>query len=415
MVSIHNSNSITETERKPETFPETAPCANSVFFRTYSRRKKEGRETWEEVCERTIAGLEKLGNLNSDEVALLTQMQKQLKTLSSGRWLWVGGTDWMERPENYSGGYNCTSTNITDWRSFGLLMNLAMMGCGTGAVLEPQYINQLPPIRNRLEVSIIGEIGETHPSQRREHTQVIVEGNRVIINVGDSREGWVHSYQTLIELSSDLRFNSPIEVLVNLADIRPAGERLNGFGGIANPIKLTELYQRIDSILNKAHGRQLNSVECSLLIDEAASTIVAGNVRRSAGIRQGASFDELFANAKMNLWQQDEAGNWRIDPSRDALRMANHSRVFHHKPTLTECIDAVRQQYYSGEGAIQWAGEAVARASCDLMPDKETKLEFLKAYNQGHALQWISARHPSMSQQELKHRLQRYGLNPCGK
>ena len=44
-------------------------------------------------------------------------------------------------------------------------------------------------------------------------------------------------------------------------------------------------------------------------------------------------------------------------------RMANHTRVFHRKPTLEECIDAVRKQYYSGEGAIQWAGEAVARAN----------------------------------------------------
>jgi len=26
----------------------------------------------------------------------------------------------------------------------------------------------------------------------------------------------------------------------------------------------------------------------------------------------------------------NEHGNWRIDPERDALRMANHTRVFHH-------------------------------------------------------------------------------------
>jgi hypothetical protein len=115
----------------------------------------------------------------------------------------------------------------------------------------------------------------------------------------------------------------------------------------------------------------------------------------------------------MNLWQQDEAGNWRIDPERDALRMSNHTRVFHHKPTLNECIDAVRQQYYSGEGAIQWAGEAVARASCDLMPDRESKRDFLKAYNEGKGKQWIGDRYPEISQPELEHRLSRVGLNPC--
>ncbi len=403
-----------ERTRHHSDFPETAPAANPVFFRTYSRRQNDGRETWDQVCDRTIAGLEKLGNLNSDEVALLTQMQKQLKTLSSGRWLWVGGTDWIERRENFSGAYNCSSTNIHDWRAFGLLMGLAMMGCGTGAVLEPQYINQLPKIRNRLQITLQGEIGLTPSDRRRQETEVTYDGSRVLMNVGDSRIGWVQSYQTLLELSTDERFNSTVEVVVDLCDIRPAGEPLKGFGGVANPVKLTDLYQRVALILNKANGRQLNSVECCLLIDEAASTIVAGNIRRSAGMRQGASDDELFANAKMNLWQQDEAGNWRIDPERDALRMSNHTRVFHHKPTLNECIDAVRQQYYSGEGAIQWAGEAVARASCDLMPDRESKRDFLKAYNEGKGMQWIGDRYPEISQTELEHRLSRVGLNPCG-
>jgi ribonucleotide reductase class II len=57
--------------------------------------------------------------------------------------------------------------------------------------------------------------------------------------------------------------------------------------------------------------------------------------------------------------------------------MSNHTRVFHTKPTLTECIDSVRKQYYSGEGAIQWAGEAVARANADLLDTPYKKSVFL--------------------------------------
>jgi ribonucleotide reductase class II len=89
---------------------------------------------------------------------------------------------------------------------------------------------------------------------------------------------------------------------------------------------------------------------------------VAGNIRRSAGMRQFDSNDELAASAKDNLWQQDAEGNWRIDPERDVLRMANHTRVFHEKPSLEDCVNSVRKQFYSGEGAIQWAGEAKRRA-----------------------------------------------------
>lgn len=404
-----------ERTRQSARFPETAPAANPVFFRTYSRRTKAGlRETWDEVCDRTLLGLIKLGKLTQEEAAILDQMQRNLKAMPSGRWLWVGGTDWITKPKNFSGAYNCTSTNLEDWSAFGLMMDLAMMGCGTGAVLEPQFINQLPPIRNRLNVTVQGEIGSTPQQQRREYTETHIEGNNVTIHVGDSREGWVESYQTLLELSTDQQFSTEVEVLVDISDVRKAGETLNGFGGVANPVKLPGLYQGCASILNKALGRQLNSVECCLLIDQAAVTIVAGNIRRSAGMRQFDSGDRLAAIAKDNLWQQDESGNWRIDPERDALRMANHTRVFHRKPTLEECLNAVRKQYYSGEGAIQWAGEAVARSNIDLLPTPNLKIDFLKAYEQGTAQQWLKEHYPNLDANELEHRLQRYALNPCG-
>jgi len=185
---------------------------------------------------------------------------------------------------------------------------------------------------------------------------------------------------------------------------------------MANPVKLPTLYDRCANILNKAIGRQLTSVECCLLIDEAAVCIVAGNIRRSAGIRQFASEDALGAAAKDNLWQQNESGNWSIDPERDALRMANHTRVFHRKPTEQECVDAVRKQYYSGEGAIQWAGEAIARSSADILTTSNLKKEFLAFYVQGvaKAKEWLLSLKPDMSMRELDHRFERYGLNPCG-
>jgi ribonucleotide reductase, class II len=405
-----------ERQRQGVDFPEAAPAANPVFFRTYSRRTQVGtRETWGEVSKRTLIGLIELGKLTPQEVAVIERMQRQVKSLPSGRWLWVGGTDWMAKPQNFSGGYNCTSTNLVDWRAFGLMMDLAMMGSGTGAVLEPQYTNQLPPIRNILNVSILGEIGSTPQNLRREKTEVKVESNQVTIYVGDSRQGWVQSYQSLLELSTDERFSGEVEVIVDINDVRKAGETLKGFGGVANPVKLPGLYQRCASIINKAVGRQLNSVECCLLIDESAVTIVAGNIRRSAGMRQGVSDDDLFSEAKSNLWQQDAEGNWRIDPERDALRMANHTRVFHRKPSLEECTEAVRKQYYSGEGAIQWAGEAVARANIDLLSTPDLKLEFLQAYEQGKAKQWLQEKYPYLETNELEHRLARFGLNPCGK
>ncbi|WP_393010601.1 ribonucleoside-triphosphate reductase, adenosylcobalamin-dependent [Limnothrix redekei] len=405
---------LNRAQQQPVDFPDHAPTAYPVFYRTYSRRMDGERESWQQTTDRTLRGLVKLGNLSDQEASLLDRMQKRIVALPSGRWLWVGGTDWLENPQNFSGAYNCTSTNVIDWKAFGLMMDLAMMGCGTGGVLEPRYIEQLPPVRNSITVTVTGELGTVPVGQRLQETTVDIVGNAVRVVVGDSRQGWVKSYQTLLDLCSDERFDGEVQVAIDLSNVRPAGETLRGFGGVANPIKLPELYDRVTRILNRAIGRQLTSVECCLLIDEAAVTIVAGNIRRSAGMRQFNSTDELGAKAKDNLWQQDEAGNWRIDPDRDSLRMANHTRVFHQKPTETECIDAVRKQFYSGEGAIQWAGEAIARSNADLIAGDDEKKAFILAFQEGNGKKWLAKKSSEIDEKELTHRLERIGLNPCG-
>ncbi|MGI0490533.1 ribonucleoside-triphosphate reductase, adenosylcobalamin-dependent [Alkalinema pantanalense CENA528] len=803
-------------------FPASAPAANPVFYRTYSRKLSETRrESWAEVTTRTLQGLVELGRFTPEETAIVDRMQQQLKCLPSGRWLWVGGTEWIRRQENFSGAYNCTSTNVIDWPAFGLMMDLAMMGCGTGAILEPKYTDRLPAIRNRLTVKLGWGIGTVSADERQQKTVITLNGNQVTIVVGDSRRGWVDSYQGLLELSTDDRFTGDVEVTIDLGNVRPAGEKLKGFGGVANPIKLPSLYDRCAQILNKAIGRQLTPVECCLLIDEAAACVVAGNIRRclpedalvhtdrglipikdiqigdrvqtplgfqrvvdkfdqgmqdvyeiqtnattpratlnhrqavlasatgeivwksvaslepgdrlmhstqilsgsvthlpadftsdrpeqsrtakpitipvltadvawliglthgdgyvalgtnkhgkpygrvewamnglepeqsaaiqakldralaqfgltathgkvngentlksvcssirlaeyfhafikqpnvtltvpsfilqgsidvrsaylaglmdsdgsaqgrpphlltsvyrsfvrqvgavlsslgiagrmklvhpknetwqvkytltlpafksqynaliaphsikgaihqglkmygftvpgkvmrevysysemremgfqgnrsvdanyeryvaeadvnldipvtvkglgsydhvqtydieveeahcfycdgylthnSAGMRQGNSEDHAFAMAKDNLWQQGEDGNWRIDPERDALRMANHTRVYHRKPTKQEVEDAVRKQFYSGEGAIQYAPEAIARSNADLLPTREQQLKFITAYESDQGAAFLLKLAPNMPQDELEHRLGRYGLNPCG-
>ena len=396
-------------------FPSSAPAANPVFYRTYSRKLTgTRRESWSEVTRRTLGGLAELGKFTEDEKAIVNQMQQELKCLPSGRWLWVGGTEWIKKPENFNGAYNCTSTNVIDWAAFGLMMDLAMMGCGTGAIIEPKYTNRLPAIRNVLTVKMGWGIGTVPENDRIETTEVNINGNAVEIIAGDSRRGWVDSYQALLEMSTDERFDGPVTITVDLGNIRPAGEKLKGFGGVANPIKLPNLYDRCAQILNKAIGRQMTPVECCLLIDEAAACVVAGNIRRSAGMRQGNSADTKFAMAKDDLWQQADNGNWRIDPERDAFRMANHTRVYHHKPTKQEVLDAVRKQFYSGEGAIQYAPEAIARSSADLLKTRDQKIEFISAYESSKGAEFLLSLKPEMDVAEVEHRLGRYGLNPCG-
>ncbi len=411
--SESNSNNL-----KKDDFPKSAPAAYPVFFRSYSRKTTSGkRENWSEVGERNLSGLKELGKLSEEELILMREMQSNQKAQPSGRWLWIGGTPWINKNQNFSGAYNCTSTNLIDWEAFALMMDLAMMGCGTGAIIEPHFINKLPTVLNKINIKSVSEVGITPKDQREEKSSLEIKGKDLHIKVGDSRRGWVDSYKYLLEASSNENLEREIDVYINLEDIRPAGESLKGFGGMANPIKLKDLYSRIASLLGKAIGRKLSTVECCLLIDEAAVTIVAGNIRRSAGMRQFASDDKEAASAKENLWSQDVNGNWRIDPEKDALRMANHTRVYHTKPTYQTVLDAVTKQFHSGEGAIQFAPEAIARSNADILKDDELRKEFIEIYSEqgkDEARNWINSSYGPFSEEELDHRMSRYGLNPCG-
>lgn len=792
-----------------DNFPVHVPTANPVFYRTYSRKIDGKRETWADMTDRAFGGLNELAKYTDQEASLVYDHMLSKRTMSSGRWQWVGGTDWIRKPENFYGAYNCMSALMDTPKMIPQLMNMAMQGTGTGAVVEQKFIDQFPSVKTRLNVSVTGEFGQ---SSSIENTVLITDAyhkptpSSFLMKVGDSRQGWCDAVQALLNLAfSD---SGSVDVTVDVSHVRSKGAKLKGFGGVANPNKLRDLFSRLARVTNTCLDRdgRLNAVEVCLLIDECALTIVAGNIRRcipgtervsslsgiskienisvgdfvltssgeyrkvinkfdqgtqdiveiitpvttlrctgnhrvavfdsfnsykwkfardltpddrmlsvphthglenmtedwawllgyflgdghadlesskkrkggggqvtfafhayaldtvgakleqilselgyktttkvkgnqafvhvyrkelaekliqfkpsfteplipseiwvssqgirsaflagladadgdlsvrnvvlnssyigflrevqklylslgiatklserpekevkgktyrgcsyltirgiqsqkkavdminpyavrikilvlgqrknglsmpnaivkeeicagfkattlrqtrsliqnpksngydrdanwdtllaegvcnpnwlpieviavvpagsertwdievegqhefvcegllvhnSAGMRQGSFDDPIFAAAKDNLWQQSEDGQWRIDPDRDALRMANHTRVYHHKPSEQEVVDAVRKQFYSGEGAIQYAPEAIARANADIIKawDKD---EFIAAYEAGIGAEYIRDLVPDIDEQELQHRLSRYGLNPCG-
>lgn len=403
---------------------------NVVFYRTYSRRTPFGqRETYREAIHRVAKDISELGKLNDEEKDLVLEQALEQHALPSGRWMWVGGTEWIKRQENFSGAYNCTSTDIKDKDAFGLIMNLAMMGSGTGAILEKGMVEQLPKIVNKLNITKVTDVGtEGGDEFTRMEGDPSQGGCRIV--VGDSRAGWVGAYQMLIDLAMDTNLRAilnrakkeRLNVILDLTQVRPAGKRLKGFGGTANPIKLGDALKRVAKVLAGAHGRKLKPIECCLMIDEAAAAVVAGNIRRSAGMRQFSWDDEEAANAKDNLYTQDKEGNWKVDPVKENLRMANHTRCAHKKPSLEDVKAAVTKQFYSGEGAIQYVPEAVARSNADLLTEPDDREAFLSLYEDGYGRDMlcslIDVDRPDMPKAEkdaeLDHRMGRYGLNPCG-
>ena len=408
-------------------FRPQAPSAETVFYRTYSRRKQDGtRENFQEAMTRTVEDIGRIGKFTDEELQLVKEQALAQHSFPSGRAFWVAGTEWGQKQENFSGYYNCTSTHMGDLNAFGLLVDLAMQGSGTGAVLEQDVIGQLPPVTNTIQR--VGGVapGAKLPEYRQEHTsyETLLPSGVVQIRVGDSRHGWREAYQLLVNLAFNglPRNEGNIRVFLDLSSVRPAGERLKGFGGTSNPIKLEVMFDKVIDLLNGAHGRQLTTVEACLLIDEAAACIVAGNIRRSAGMRQFSQGDSDAATAKLGLYTQDEDGNWRVDPRKEALRMANHTRCYHTKPDYATVEGAVRLQFQSGEGAIQYVPEAVARANVDILATLPTKRAFLEIYTEKGreaakrylAIAFEAQYGHAPDERELQHRMDRYGLNPCG-
>jgi ribonucleotide reductase class II len=94
-------------------FRDSAPAAETVFLRTYSRRKEDGsRENFEEAMLRTVDDIAEIGKLDQDDYDLIREQALEQHAFPSGRAFWVAGTDWSKKQENFSGYYNCTSTTL---------------------------------------------------------------------------------------------------------------------------------------------------------------------------------------------------------------------------------------------------------------------------------------------------------------
>ena len=145
----------------PEEFRDTAPSGNVVFYRTYARRtESEQRETYAEAIHRVVEDIARVGKFDDKEKALVLRQALQQHALPSGRWMWTGGTKWIREQRNFSGAYNCTNTTVNDLSAFGLMMELAMMGSGTGAILEDHIVKKLPKVHNAIKITKVTDLGE---------------------------------------------------------------------------------------------------------------------------------------------------------------------------------------------------------------------------------------------------------------
>jgi len=317
--------------------------------------KKQRRETWDEVCDRVVKFW--IGQHPKQEEAIreVFDAQRNLELVGSMRANMTAGPA-LER--DHVAGYNCSYTTMAGYGEtltfedekldepvvvhlktpvdFDEMMYILMCGTGSGFSVERQYINNLPKINKPLNRRGYLANNKNYPGVAKEDLSIFERKANTIV-VADTKYGWASALRILIfEL-----YNGNFDVDYNVFGLRPAGAKLNTFGGRASgPEPLVELFEFCRTMFKNASGRKLTSIECHDLCCKIANIVVVGGVRRSALISLSNPTDERMRNAKSGTW-------WSTEPQR---ALANNSAAYTEKPDFAFFLKEWQALYESKSG-----------------------------------------------------------------
>lgn len=279
-----------------------------VYRRTYSREKEDGtNEEWYQTIERVVNGTYTMQKRWIEERGLRWEERKgqesaqemydrifTLKFSPPGRGLWAMGTELTEKRGLYAALNNCafvSTENIKEDRAapFTFLMDASMLGVGTG-----------------FDTKGAGQIGIKGPDRRRQ---------KEFYDIPDTREGWVESVGVLLESY----FLGTPEIEFGYKKIRPAGEPIKGFGGIASgPKPLEELHESLRKVLDREIGEMISTTAIVDIQNLIGKAVVAGNVRRTAEIAFGDPHSDEYLDLK----------NYDVNPQRKEHGWTSNNSIF---------------------------------------------------------------------------------------
>jgi ribonucleoside-triphosphate reductase len=310
-----------------------------VYLRTYSRFKpnEKRRETWKETVSRATnynvelhrkhylaEGIPVDHEFLRKEAELLFDNQFNLRQFLSGRTLWVGGAESGVAEKYPLANFNCSFLNIRKLDDIGDLFYLLLVGTGVGFKALRQFMKELPPVRNNVEI-------ENRPYEYRGNSTVYSDTSNyetedtAFIFVGDSKEGWVDALRIYFRYISEEQFYHIKKVVFNYNFVRPVGSKLKTFGGTASgPEPLMEMFSGFDRVLknqidlylkplevvehlspNHVRLRPIHVLDIANLIGH---NVVVGGVRRTSEIDLGDEddYEFIFAKYGMNgIWGEE--------------------------------------------------------------------------------------------------------------
>jgi len=327
--------------------PDWGPLGYITYKRTYARviEGENRKEEFWETIRRVVEGCYSIQKEHCIKLSLpwtdaKAQKSAQImyekiwnfKFLPPGRGLWMMGTEFIARHGSMSlnncGFASTDDINLKYSKAFQFVMDALMLGVGVG-----------------FDTKGAGKITIKKPIE-----------DHFTFQISDSREGWVESLKLVIEAY----FLGKRIPEFDFSLIRPAGQPIRGFGGIASgPAPLRDMLIDIQKILEARIGQPIKSIDILDIMNLIGKCVVAGNVRRSAEIALGEATDLEFIRCK-----QDEEKLY-------SHRWASNNSIFAIKGLDYSFI--VDQIAVNGEPGIFWLDNAKAYSRMGDKPDHKDK------------------------------------------
>ena len=327
--------------------------AQVVTRRTYNRPlNKEGTkfETWEQTIDRVIEHQHWLwerakgAHLQPNELMELEDLRLlYLDRIAcpSGRTLWLGGTNVAKRRE--ASQFNCSFGRVSTIHDVVDGFWLLLQGCGVG--FEP-VVGTLNGFTKEVEVEVIRS---SRDNRGYDNNKDYFANDIWYLEVGDSAEAWAKSIGKILAMKKPVR-----KIMLDFSEIRPAGERLSGYGWISSGDEsISKAFVEICKILNRKAGQLLDRIDILDIMNWLGTTLSSRRSAEIALLPYDSPQWEEFATAKKDHW---------IDNPQRA--QSNNSLLFYRKPTRYELNSIMQMMIDSGgsEPAFINAEAALKRA-----------------------------------------------------
>ena len=332
--------------------------AQVITRRTYNRPlSDDGKifETWEQTVARVIdhqqwlwerAAGRDLNDVEYAELYDLEQLMLDRKVSMSGRSLWLGGTTVAQTRE--ASQFNCSFTQVETIYDTVDVLWLLLQGCGVG--FKP-IVGTLNGFSNPIKNIRVIRSTRTEKGGNEHNVEHFDPVTKVwTIQVGDSAEAWAKSIGKLMAGKYPAK-----ELVLDFSQLRPAGERLKGYGWISSgDSAISTAYVAIANILNGRADSLLTRMDILDIVNHLGTILSSRRSAEIALFEYGQPEWEEFAVAKKDWWLH---GN-------SQRQQSNNSLVFKEKPLyadLRKIFDLMEDAGGSEPGFIN-AVEATRRA-----------------------------------------------------